>query len=58
MAEAVSQAGFDLHVWARHPRSLAAVSGVAHTTHDDVQSLGNSRRRSRSSSCSLRGFFV
>ncbi|MCD0484059.1 NAD(P)-dependent oxidoreductase [Streptacidiphilus sp. ASG 303] len=40
MAEAVGEHGFDLHVWARRPASLAAVDKVPHTVHGTVAELG------------------
>jgi 3-hydroxyisobutyrate dehydrogenase-like beta-hydroxyacid dehydrogenase len=40
MAQAIAEAGWPLHVWARHPRSLAALADTPHTTHDSVPALG------------------
>ena len=40
MARAIAEAGWPLHVWARHPRSLAVLEDAAHTTHDSVADLG------------------
>lgn len=40
MARAIAEAGWPLHVWARHPRSLAALADLPHTTHDSVADLG------------------
>jgi 3-hydroxyisobutyrate dehydrogenase-like beta-hydroxyacid dehydrogenase len=42
MAEAIGEEGFELHVWARRPASLAAVQAVAHVAHDDVAALARS----------------
>ncbi|WP_234542302.1 NAD(P)-dependent oxidoreductase [Streptomyces shenzhenensis] len=42
MAEAVGERGFELHVWARRPASLAAVEGVPHTVHGGVAELAAS----------------
>jgi 3-hydroxyisobutyrate dehydrogenase-like beta-hydroxyacid dehydrogenase len=39
MAEAIGEAGLKLHVWARRPQSLEAVSGVPHTAHASVPDL-------------------
>lgn len=39
MAEAISDAGFELHVWARRPQSLDAISTVEYTGHDSLESL-------------------
>ncbi|MDX2850443.1 NAD(P)-dependent oxidoreductase [Streptomyces sp. PA03-3a] len=44
MAEAIGEHGFELHVWARRPASLAAVEKVPHTVHDTVADLGASVR--------------
>jgi 3-hydroxyisobutyrate dehydrogenase-like beta-hydroxyacid dehydrogenase len=40
MAQAIAEAGWPLHVWARHPRSLAVLADTPHTTHDRVPDLG------------------
>ncbi|HMG40247.1 MAG TPA: NAD(P)-dependent oxidoreductase [Acidimicrobiales bacterium] len=40
MARAIAEAGWSLHVWARRPRSLDAVAGLAHTVADDLVGLG------------------
>ena len=40
MARAIAQAGWPLHIWARHPRSLAVLADTPHTTHDSVPDLG------------------
>src|SRR6201987_838607 len=40
MARAIAADGWPLHVWARHPRSLAALADTPHTTHDSVADLG------------------
>ena len=40
MARAIAQAGWSLHVWARHPRSLAVLAGTPHTAHESVPDLG------------------
>jgi 3-hydroxyisobutyrate dehydrogenase-like beta-hydroxyacid dehydrogenase len=40
MARAIAAAGWPLHVWARHPRSLAVLADTPHTTHDSVADLG------------------
>jgi 3-hydroxyisobutyrate dehydrogenase-like beta-hydroxyacid dehydrogenase len=42
MAQAIAEAGWPLHVWARHPCSLAALADTPHTTHDRVADLGRS----------------
>ncbi|WP_369223759.1 NAD(P)-dependent oxidoreductase [Streptomyces sp. R39] len=42
MAEAIGERGFELHVWARRPASLAAVEGVPHTVHGGVAELAAS----------------
>src|SRR5271154_1313750 len=39
MAEAISDAGFELHVWARRPQSFDAISRVKHFRHDSLESL-------------------
>jgi 3-hydroxyisobutyrate dehydrogenase-like beta-hydroxyacid dehydrogenase len=39
MAQAISQAGFSLHVWARRAQSLASVADVLHTVHPTVSAL-------------------
>jgi len=39
MARAIAQAGWPLHVWARNPRSLAALTDTPYTTHDSVADL-------------------
>jgi 3-hydroxyisobutyrate dehydrogenase-like beta-hydroxyacid dehydrogenase len=39
MAQAVSAAGYPLHVWARQPQSLAALDGYAHTAHATLAEL-------------------
>jgi 3-hydroxyisobutyrate dehydrogenase-like beta-hydroxyacid dehydrogenase len=40
MAQAIAEAGWPLHVWARHPRSLAVLADTPHTKHDRVTDLG------------------
>jgi 3-hydroxyisobutyrate dehydrogenase-like beta-hydroxyacid dehydrogenase len=40
MAQAIAEAGWPLHVWARHPRSLAVLADTPYTTHDRVTDLG------------------
>ncbi|MGW0083133.1 NAD(P)-dependent oxidoreductase [Streptomyces sp. NPDC003393] len=42
MAEAIGEHGFELHVWARRPASLAAVAAVPHVVHDTVADLAAS----------------
>src|SRR5277367_1374397 len=39
MAEAISDAGFELHVWARRPQSFDAISRVKYFRHESLQSL-------------------
>ena len=39
MARALARSGFDLHVWARRPASLAALDGLPHTVHGSAASL-------------------
>jgi 3-hydroxyisobutyrate dehydrogenase-like beta-hydroxyacid dehydrogenase len=39
MAEAISNAGFELHVWARRPQSFDAISRVKYLRHDSLESL-------------------
>ena len=39
MAEAISDAGFELHVWARRDQSFDAISGVKYLRHDSLESL-------------------
>jgi 3-hydroxyisobutyrate dehydrogenase-like beta-hydroxyacid dehydrogenase len=39
MAEAISDAGFELHVWARRPQSFDAISRVRYFRHDSLESL-------------------
>ena len=39
MAEAISQAGFELHVWARRPQSFDAISRAKYLRHDSLESL-------------------
>jgi 3-hydroxyisobutyrate dehydrogenase-like beta-hydroxyacid dehydrogenase len=39
MAEAISQAGFELHVWARRPQSFDAISKAKYLRHDSLESL-------------------
>src|ERR1700751_2944249 len=41
MARAIAEAGWPLHVWARHPSSLAVLADAPHTTHDSVPDLGH-----------------
>ena len=36
MATAIAQAGFPLHVWARRPGSLDALTGVPHRRHETL----------------------
>lgn len=40
MATAVAEAGYELHVWARRPQSLQALSATPHVAHDTVAELG------------------
>ena len=40
MATAVAEAGYELHVWARRPQSLQALSDTPHVAHDTVAELG------------------
>jgi 3-hydroxyisobutyrate dehydrogenase-like beta-hydroxyacid dehydrogenase len=40
MAQAIAEAGWPLHVWARHPHSLAVLADTPHTTHESVPDLG------------------
>lgn len=42
MALAIGERGFDLHVWARRPASLAVVENVPHHIHDSVAGLAQS----------------
>jgi 3-hydroxyisobutyrate dehydrogenase-like beta-hydroxyacid dehydrogenase len=39
MAVAIAEAGYPLHVWARHPVSLDALGGTSHVRHRDVKDL-------------------
>jgi hypothetical protein len=39
MAEAIYDAGFELHVWARRPQSFDAISTVKYLRHDSLKSL-------------------
>jgi 3-hydroxyisobutyrate dehydrogenase-like beta-hydroxyacid dehydrogenase len=39
MAEAISDAGFELHVWARRAQSFDAISRVKYLRHDSLKSL-------------------
>jgi 3-hydroxyisobutyrate dehydrogenase-like beta-hydroxyacid dehydrogenase len=39
MAQAIAEAGFPLHAWARRPTSLDGLRDVAHTRHDTVEEL-------------------
>jgi 3-hydroxyisobutyrate dehydrogenase-like beta-hydroxyacid dehydrogenase len=39
MASAIADHGFELHVWARRPESLAPLAGTPHIAHDRVASL-------------------
>jgi 3-hydroxyisobutyrate dehydrogenase-like beta-hydroxyacid dehydrogenase len=39
MAEAISDAGFELHVWARRAQSFDAISRVKYLRHDNLESL-------------------
>lgn len=39
MAAAIAEAGFDLHVWARHPASLEPLADARHTAHDTLGEL-------------------
>jgi len=39
MAQAISDNGFGLHVWARRPQSLETQAGTPHTVHDSPASL-------------------
>jgi 3-hydroxyisobutyrate dehydrogenase-like beta-hydroxyacid dehydrogenase len=40
IARAIAEAGWPLHVWARHPRSLTALEKTPHTVHQSVADLG------------------
>jgi 3-hydroxyisobutyrate dehydrogenase-like beta-hydroxyacid dehydrogenase len=40
MARAIAEAGWPLHVWARHPSSYAVLADARYTTHDSVPDLG------------------
>lgn len=40
MAAAIATAGYPLHVWARRPASLEALSDVPHVRHDSTRDLG------------------
>ena len=40
MARAIAEAGWPLHVWARHPRSLEVLEDAPYTTHDSAADLG------------------
>ena len=42
MATAIAEAGYPLHVWARHPGSLDALGNVAHVRHDASPDLAAS----------------
>src|ERR1700729_915950 len=39
MAVAIAEAGYPLHVWARHPASLDALGGTPHVRHGEVDDL-------------------
>src|SRR5882762_6230501 len=39
VAEAISAAGFELHVWARRAQSFDAISRVKYLRHDSLESL-------------------
>jgi 3-hydroxyisobutyrate dehydrogenase-like beta-hydroxyacid dehydrogenase len=39
MAEAISDAGFERHVWARRAQSLDVISKVKYLRHDSLESL-------------------
>ena len=39
MAVAIAEAGYPLHVWARHPASLDALGGTSHVRHGEVDDL-------------------
>jgi 3-hydroxyisobutyrate dehydrogenase-like beta-hydroxyacid dehydrogenase len=39
MAEAISDAGLELHVWARRAQSFDAISGAKYLRHDNLESL-------------------
>jgi 3-hydroxyisobutyrate dehydrogenase-like beta-hydroxyacid dehydrogenase len=39
MAEAISDAGFELHVWARRAQSFDAISRVNYLRHNSLKSL-------------------
>src|SRR6202042_3003759 len=39
MAEAISEAGFELHVWARRPESFDPISRGKCVRHDNLKSL-------------------
>jgi 3-hydroxyisobutyrate dehydrogenase-like beta-hydroxyacid dehydrogenase len=41
MARAIAEAGWPLHVWARHPGSLVVLANAPDTTHDSVPGLGH-----------------
>jgi 3-hydroxyisobutyrate dehydrogenase-like beta-hydroxyacid dehydrogenase len=40
MAQAIAEAGWPLHVWARHSHSLAILADTPHTTHETIPDLG------------------
>jgi 3-hydroxyisobutyrate dehydrogenase-like beta-hydroxyacid dehydrogenase len=42
MATAIAEAGYSLHVWARHPGSLDALGDAAYVRHDDTKDLAAS----------------
>jgi 3-hydroxyisobutyrate dehydrogenase-like beta-hydroxyacid dehydrogenase len=39
IAQAISDGGFPLHVWARHPETLSALDGYAFTSHASIAEL-------------------
>src|SRR5690348_2961083 len=39
MAQAISDAGLELHVWARRAQSFDAISGAKYLRHDNLESL-------------------
>ena len=40
MATAIAEAGYPLHVWARHPTSLEALGDTEYVGHDSTKALG------------------
>ncbi|MDI3352883.1 NAD(P)-binding domain-containing protein [Pseudomonas sp. UYIF39] len=39
MAQAISEAGFELHVWARRPQTFEAIAGTPHIVEKTLQAL-------------------